>query len=85
VNVQHIVVEVGPKRLVVRVHSLTAKRHREAVASLYDHLPLVHWHDVHQGYIVPLTHRPQLEAWLAQQFDTGAIVWTMVAREAKSA
>jgi hypothetical protein len=80
-----ITVEVQPKRLVVRLHALTARRHREAVASLYNNLPSVRWDDEEEGYSVPLAYRSRLEAWLAAHFDAGAVVWVMAPHESRSA
>jgi hypothetical protein len=80
-----ITVELHPKRLVVRLHALTARRHREAVASLYNNLPSVRWDDEAEGYSVPLAYRSRLEAWLSAHFEPAAISWPVAPRESRSA
>jgi hypothetical protein len=80
-----ITVELHPKRLVIRLHALTARLHREAVASLYNNLPSVRWDDDQAGYVIPVAYRSRLEAWLSAHFDAGAVVWAMAPRESRSA
>lgn len=69
-----ITIEQQPKRLVVRLHALTAKRHRDGVASLLAEFPAVRWADDASGYALPIAYRARLESWLAR-FDSGDVQW----------
>lgn len=62
-----ILVELQPKRMIVRLHALTARKHREARDSLYAEFATVRWDSAAGGYALANAYEPRLTAWLGRQ------------------